>query len=193
MNWQGTTLSTFYFVVFEGLCLGCFLLHCVTSGWIWKKTDFSSVQPTQMVNTIAPPPGSIQIVQQIIGPNGEIQQIPIQLTSQQLQLIRAQMTGTYFFYLLVAPRTSLTGLQSTMTAFAISLLLGRNAHSCLCPHTHTHTHTHTHAHGVLQTMTNCLWKSIVGVQHPCLQIVCPCRTFDLYWFDPNASWAAYHG
>ena len=55
---------------------------------------FFSVQPTQMVSTIAPPPGSIQIVQQIIGPNGEIQQIPIQLTSQQLQLIRAQMTGT---------------------------------------------------------------------------------------------------
>ena len=46
-----------------------------------------------MVNTVAPPPGGIQIVQQIMGPNGEIQQIPIQLTNQQLQLIRAQMTG----------------------------------------------------------------------------------------------------
>jgi hypothetical protein len=46
-----------------------------------------------MVNAVAPAPGSIQIVQQIIGPNGEIQQIPIQLTNQQLQLIRAQMTG----------------------------------------------------------------------------------------------------
>ena len=51
-------------------------------------------QPTQMVNTVAPAPGGIQIVQQIIGPNGEIQQIPIQLTNQQLQLIRAQMSGT---------------------------------------------------------------------------------------------------
>jgi len=51
------------------------------------------LQPQQMVNTIAPPPGGIQIVQQIIGANGEIQQIPIQLTNQQLQLIRAQMTG----------------------------------------------------------------------------------------------------
>ena len=46
-----------------------------------------------MVNTVAPPPGGIQIVQQIVGPNGEIQQIPIQLTSQQLQMIRTQMTG----------------------------------------------------------------------------------------------------
>jgi hypothetical protein len=52
------------------------------------------LQPHQMANTVAPPPGGIQIVQQIIGPNGEIQQIPIQLTSQQLQLIRAQMTGS---------------------------------------------------------------------------------------------------
>ena len=52
-------------------------------------------QPTQMVNTVAPTPGGIQIVQQIIGPNGEIQQIPIQLTNQQLQLIRAQMSGTH--------------------------------------------------------------------------------------------------
>ena len=51
------------------------------------------LQPTQMVSTIAPPPGGIQIVQQIIGPNGEIQQIPIQLTNQQLQLIRTQMTS----------------------------------------------------------------------------------------------------
>lgn len=42
---------------------------------------------------MAPPPGGIQIVQQIVGPNGEIQQFPIQLTSQQMQLIRAQMTG----------------------------------------------------------------------------------------------------
>lgn len=51
------------------------------------------LQPTQIVNNMAPPPGGIQIVQQIVGPNGEIQQFPIQLTSQQMQLIRAQMTG----------------------------------------------------------------------------------------------------
>ena len=51
------------------------------------------LQPQQMVNNLAPPPGGIQIVQQIVAPNGEIQQIPIQLTSQQLQMIRTQMTG----------------------------------------------------------------------------------------------------
>ena len=47
------------------------------------------------MNNVAPPPGGIQIVQQIVQPNGEIQQFPIQLTSQQMQLIRAQMTGNY--------------------------------------------------------------------------------------------------
>ena len=52
------------------------------------------LQPQQMVNAV-PPPGGIQIVQQIVGPNGEIQQIPIQLTSQQLQMIRTQMTGNF--------------------------------------------------------------------------------------------------
>jgi len=51
------------------------------------------LQPQQMTNAVAPPPGGIQIVQQIIGPNGEIQQIPIQLNTQQLQVIRAQMMG----------------------------------------------------------------------------------------------------
>ena len=46
-----------------------------------------------MTNAPAPPMGGIQIVQQIVGPNGEIQQIPIQLNQQQLQMIRAQMIG----------------------------------------------------------------------------------------------------
>lgn len=53
------------------------------------------LQPQQMnqSNTAQPPPGGIQIVQQIIGPNGEIQQIPILLNEQQLSLIRSQMIG----------------------------------------------------------------------------------------------------
>lgn len=43
----------------------------------------------------SPPAGGIQIVQQIVTPTGEIQQIPIQLTQQQLQMIRMQMqSGT---------------------------------------------------------------------------------------------------
>jgi len=50
------------------------------------------LQPQQMT-TPAPSLGGIQIVQQIEGPGGEIQQIPIQLNQQQLQMIRAQMIG----------------------------------------------------------------------------------------------------
>ncbi|KAG1687281.1 Protein polybromo-1 [Nymphon striatum] len=37
--------------------------------------------------------GGIQIIQQVVGSNGEIQNIPIQLTPAQLQLIRMQMQG----------------------------------------------------------------------------------------------------
>ncbi|KAJ8973520.1 hypothetical protein NQ317_014245 [Molorchus minor] len=38
-------------------------------------------------------PGNIQIIQQIVTPSGELQQIPIQLTSQQLQMIKMQLQG----------------------------------------------------------------------------------------------------
>merc|ERR1740116_740149 len=47
----------------------------------------------QQQQAAQPPPGGIQIVQQIIGPSGEIQQIPILLNEQQLSLIRSQMIG----------------------------------------------------------------------------------------------------
>ena len=58
-----------------------------------QQPQIIQLQPAQMVGAVAPNPGGIQIVQQIVGPNGEVQQIPIQLTSQQLQMIRTQMTG----------------------------------------------------------------------------------------------------
>ena len=61
-----------------------------------QQPQIIQLQPQQMVSSLAPPPGGIQIVQQIVTPSGEIQQIPIQLTSQQLQLIKSQMTGMYF-------------------------------------------------------------------------------------------------
>jgi len=52
------------------------------------------LQPQQMLpSQSAPPPGGIQIVQQIMTPSGEIQQIPIQLSPQQLQVIKSQMIG----------------------------------------------------------------------------------------------------
>ncbi|XP_076276938.1 nuclear factor Y-box C isoform X2 [Lasioglossum baleicum] len=47
-------------------------------------------QPQQTPTTQT---GGIQIVQQIVTPSGEIQQIPIQLTPQQLQMIRMQVQG----------------------------------------------------------------------------------------------------
>ena len=74
------------------------------------------LQPQQM-NAMAPPPGGIQIVQQIVAPNGEIQQIPIQLTSQQLQMIRAQMTGGGQQQPLVIQTAPIqaTSLQTTQT------------------------------------------------------------------------------
>uniref|UniRef100_A0A2P2I252 Nuclear transcription factor Y subunit gamma n=2 Tax=Hirondellea gigas TaxID=1518452 RepID=A0A2P2I252_9CRUS len=37
--------------------------------------------------------GGVQIIQQIVGPDGQVQQIPIQLTAQHLQMIRLQMSG----------------------------------------------------------------------------------------------------
>jgi len=58
-----------------------------------QQPQVIQLQPQQMVNTMAPPPGGIQIVQQVVGADGQIQQIPIQLTSQQLQMIRSQMVG----------------------------------------------------------------------------------------------------
>lgn len=59
-----------------------------------QQPQVIQLQPQQMVNTMAPPPGGIQIVQQVVGADGQIQQIPIQLTSQQLQMIRSQMVGS---------------------------------------------------------------------------------------------------
>jgi len=35
--------------------------------------------------------GGLQIVQQVVGPDGQIQQIPIQLSAQQLQMLRMQL------------------------------------------------------------------------------------------------------
>lgn len=51
------------------------------------------VQLQPQVQQQVPQGGGIQIVQQVINSNGEIQQIPIQLTQAQLQLIRMQMQG----------------------------------------------------------------------------------------------------
>ncbi|KAL6428062.1 hypothetical protein ACFW04_008442 [Cataglyphis niger] len=51
------------------------------------------IQLQQTQQTPTTQTGGIQIVQQIVTPSGEIQQIPIQLTPQQLQMIRMQVQG----------------------------------------------------------------------------------------------------
>ncbi|KAK0180961.1 hypothetical protein PV327_003288 [Microctonus hyperodae] len=51
------------------------------------------IQLQQAQQPSASQAGGIQIVQQIVTPNGDIQQIPIQLTPQQLQMIRMQVQG----------------------------------------------------------------------------------------------------
>ncbi|CAG9766573.1 unnamed protein product [Ceutorhynchus assimilis] len=57
-------------------------------------------------------PGNVQIIQQIVTPSGEIQQIPIQLTAQQLQMIKLQLQGNSSQPLIIqAPLTNAGGPQ----------------------------------------------------------------------------------
>lgn len=51
------------------------------------------LQQPVAANQVNQPGGSIQIVQQFIGSNGEIQQIPVQINQNHLQFIRMQMQG----------------------------------------------------------------------------------------------------
>lgn len=50
--------------------------------------------PTQQLIQIGNPNQQIQLLQQVMTPNGEISQIPVQMTQQQLSMLRSQMTGT---------------------------------------------------------------------------------------------------
>lgn len=58
-----------------------------------QSTNQQIIQLQQPQQTPTSQAGGIQIVQQIVTPSGEIQQIPIQLTPQQLQMIRMQVQG----------------------------------------------------------------------------------------------------
>ncbi|XP_019758246.1 nuclear transcription factor Y subunit gamma isoform X2 [Dendroctonus ponderosae] len=63
------------------------------------------------------PVGNVQIIQQIVTPNGEIQQIPIQLTPQQLQMIKLQLQGSSSQPLIIqAPITTNTSQQVVQVA-----------------------------------------------------------------------------
>jgi len=56
------------------------------------QTVQQPVSITQNATTQAQQQGGVQIIQQVIGPNGEIQQIPITLSAAHLQMIRANQT-----------------------------------------------------------------------------------------------------
>ncbi|XP_015434599.1 PREDICTED: nuclear transcription factor Y subunit gamma isoform X2 [Dufourea novaeangliae] len=58
-----------------------------------QQSSGQVIQLQQTQQTPTTQTGGIQIVQQIVTPSGEIQQIPIQLTPQQLQMIRMQVQG----------------------------------------------------------------------------------------------------
>ncbi|XP_043278595.1 nuclear transcription factor Y subunit gamma-like [Venturia canescens] len=58
-----------------------------------QSSNQQVIQLQQSQQTSNSQGGGIQIVQQIVTPSGEIQQIPIQLTQQQLQMIRMQVQG----------------------------------------------------------------------------------------------------
>ncbi|KAG5314112.1 NFYC factor, partial [Acromyrmex charruanus] len=58
-----------------------------------QSSNQQIIQLQQQQQTSTTQGGGIQIVQQIVTPSGEIQQIPIQLTPQQLQMIRMQVQG----------------------------------------------------------------------------------------------------
>ncbi|CAH0551295.1 unnamed protein product [Brassicogethes aeneus] len=61
-----------------------------------SPTNTTAAQPVilQAGQSIAQnQPGNVQIIQQILTPNGELQQIPINLTPQQLQMIKMQLQG----------------------------------------------------------------------------------------------------
>lgn len=65
------------------------------------------------------PAGNVQIIQQVVTPSGEIQQIPIQLTPQQLQIIKMQLQGnTSQPVIIQAPIATATAPQSQIIQVA---------------------------------------------------------------------------
>ncbi|CAG9859969.1 unnamed protein product [Phyllotreta striolata] len=67
---------------------------------------------------IAQNQGNVQIIQQIVTPTGEIQQIPIQLTPQQLQLIKMQLQGNSSQPVIIQTAPIATSQQSQLIQVA---------------------------------------------------------------------------
>ncbi|CAH1110756.1 unnamed protein product [Psylliodes chrysocephalus] len=62
--------------------------------------------------------GNVQIIQQIVTPTGEIQQIPIQLTPQQLQMIKMQLQGNSSQPVIIQTAPIAAGSQSQLIQVA---------------------------------------------------------------------------
>ncbi|VEN51925.1 unnamed protein product [Callosobruchus maculatus] len=83
----------------------------------------------------ANPPGNVQIIQQIVTPTGEVQQIPIQLTPQQLQMIKMQLQGNSSQPVIIQTAPIATGAQpqliqvqqGTATSATPQVFLAQNA------------------------------------------------------------------
>nr|CAH7718615.1 unnamed protein product [Callosobruchus chinensis] len=83
----------------------------------------------------ASPPGNVQIIQQIVTPTGEVQQIPIQLTPQQLQMIKMQLQGNSSQPVIIQTAPIATGAQpqliqvqqGTATSGTPQVFLAQNA------------------------------------------------------------------
>ncbi|KAG5882594.1 hypothetical protein JTB14_014782 [Gonioctena quinquepunctata] len=62
--------------------------------------------------------GNVQIIQQIVTPTGEVQQIPIQLTPQQLQMIKMQLQGNSSQPVIIQTAPITTGAQPQLIQVA---------------------------------------------------------------------------
>lgn len=75
--------------------------------------------PTSLIQ-IGSPNQQIQLVQQVMSPSGEITQIPVQMTQQQLSMLRSQMAGTPL--IVQAPQTIFQTASGQNIAIPISSL-----------------------------------------------------------------------
>lgn len=75
--------------------------------------------PTSLIQ-IGSPNQQIQLVQQVVTPSGEISQIPVQMTQQQLSMLRSQMAGTPL--IVQAPQTIFQTAAGQNIAIPISNL-----------------------------------------------------------------------
>ncbi|CAG9838248.1 unnamed protein product [Diabrotica balteata] len=89
-----------------------------TSATQSNTTTTQSPVILQQGQTIPQNQGNVQIIQQIVTPTGEIQQIPIQLTPQQLQMIKMQLQGNSSQPVIIQTAPIAAGTQSQIIQVA---------------------------------------------------------------------------